>query len=118
MLRFVNETDRIKGFFSGRSIVLSKGRTIKHKRNESAVIFLFLCCLSVRGPGQTSIASAVLTKGLTVSTSPMKIPGFGDGRYRFSYQKILSQKADTSAAVFKDRAQATSFVKDVKKAFV
>lgn len=82
------------------------------------LMLLFVSCASTSGSAQTRIAASTEGRQLTDTSSGMKIFGYPDGRYSFTYQNILSQKPDPYTVVFKDRAEAILFVQDIKKAFV
>jgi hypothetical protein len=85
---------------------------------RTIILFIFVLFLSRSGFSQIKIASADPGKELTDSTASMKLFGYHDGRYCFRYQNVLSQKPDPITIIFKDRTEANSFIKEVKKAFV
>jgi hypothetical protein len=82
------------------------------------ILSVFVIFAASAGNAQIKVASADRGKELTVPTAPMKLIEYPNGTYRFTFQNVLSQKPDLITIVFKDRAEANFFIKDIKKAFL
>ncbi|HLY72039.1 MAG TPA: hypothetical protein VKR53_20035 [Puia sp.] len=78
------------------------------------VVFLFAF---FSDHAQVKIAAAARGKELTDTTARLKLFEYRDGTYGFTYQNVLSQKPDPSTIIFRNRAEASSFILDIKKAF-